>query len=112
MIKQVGAPQFDENGMITKGVIIRHLVLPNHLTETKKVIEWAKEKLDSKIYLSIMAQYFPTYHASLHEDINRKLNKKEYFYVLKMIEEIENGYVQELGDFEEEYVPEFDLRGI
>ncbi|MBQ9280036.1 MAG: radical SAM protein [Clostridia bacterium] len=112
MVNQVGRPQFDKNGMMTKGVIIRHLVLPNHLTETKKVIEWVKENLNDRVYLSIMAQYFPTYKAKEHKDINRKLNKKEYTLILRMLENIENGYIQELGEFEEEYVPNFDLRGV
>lgn len=112
MITQVGEPQFDEKGMMKKGVIIRHLVLPGHLTETKKVIEWVKEKGKDKVYLSIMAQYFPTYMAKEYPDMNRKLSRKEYQLVLKMLKNVEQGYIQELSDFEEEYVPEFDLRGV
>lgn len=112
MVKQVGVPEFDDDGIIKKGVIVRHLVLPNHLTETRKIIEWIKNNLDKKVYLSIMAQYFPTYKAKEIEGINRKLNKREYGYILKMIEDLEYGYIQELSDYEEEYVPSFDLKGV
>lgn len=112
MINQVGTPVFDENGIMKKGVIIRHLTLPNHLTETKYVLKWVKENIGNKAFVSVMAQYFPTYNANKFEDINRKLNKKEYRFLLKMVSEFDNGYIQELGSHEEEYVPNFDLRGV
>lgn len=112
MINQVGMPIFDEKGIMKKGVIIRHLVLPNHLTETKQILKWIADNFDNKVYISLMAQYFPTYNAKNYEEINRKLNKKEYKYILKMASEINNGYIQELGTHEEEYVPTFDLSGV
>lgn len=111
MDRQVGKPIFDENGMIQKGVIIRHLVLPNHLQNTKHILKWIKENMPEGTYVSVMAQYFPTYQAKQDESINRKLTKKEYqeienyLYTLNL----ENGYMQELGEHEEEYVPNFDL---
>lgn len=110
MVEQVGQPEF-ENGIIKRGVIIRHLVLPNHIKNSIKVLEWIKENLDGKVIVSLMAQYFPTSKAKEVTDLNRKLTKREY----KKIEEylyslnICNGYLQELGKNEEEYVPKFDL---
>ena len=112
MVNQVGMPKFDENGLMKKGVIVRHLALPGHITETKKIIEWVKENLKDNAYLSVMAQYFPTYKAKEVESLSRKLSKKEYSYILKMLEDVEFGYVQELSECEEEYVPNFDLNGI
>ena len=109
MYKQVGCPVFDENGIIQKGLIIRHLVLPNHLQNSKHVLKWIKENMPEDTYVSVMAQYFPTYKAKEDDLINRKLTKKEY----KEIEEflytldLKNGYMQELGEHEEEYVPDF-----
>ena len=109
MYKQVGCPVFDENGIIQKGLIIRHLVLPNHLQNSKHVLKWIKENMPEDTYVSVMAQYFPTYKAKEDDLINRKLTKKEY----KEIEEflytldLRNGYMQELGEHEEEYVPDF-----
>ena len=78
MYKQVGNPEFDENGLIKKGLIIRHLVLPNHLQNSKEVLKWIKNNIDENVYVSIMAQYFPTYKANETEDINRKLTQEEY----------------------------------
>ena len=107
MIRQVGIPEFDENGMIIKGVMIRHLVLPNHIQNSKNILKWIKENLPEDIYINVMAQYFPTYKAKEDELINRKLTKREYkeiekyFYLLNF----KNGYIQELGEHEEEYVP-------
>ena len=110
MYNQVGTAKFDENGIIKKGVIIRHLVLPNHLQNSKHILKWIKENMPEDIYVSVMAQYFPTYKAKEDEYINRKLNKKEYkeiesfLYTLNLT----NGYMQELGDHEEEYVPTWE----
>ncbi len=111
MQKQVGNPIFDENGIIKRGVIIRHLILPNHILNTKKILKYIKENFNEETYISVMSQYFPTYKAKNNSSINRKLTKKEY----KEVEEylyllnLKNGYIQELGRDEEEYVPDFDL---
>ena len=111
MYNQVGIAKFDENGLIKKGVIIRHLVLPNHIQNTKNILKWIKNNLSDDIYVSVMAQYFPTHKAKEDNLINRKLNKKEYKEVLNYLYslDLENGYIQELGEHEEEYVPNFDL---
>ena len=110
MISQVGEPIFDKDGMIRKGVMIRHLVLPNHIQNSKNVLKWIKENIPEEIYIDVMAQYFPTYKAKEDELINRKLTKREYkeienyFYLL----DFKNGYMQELGEHEEEYVPKWE----
>ena len=83
MYNQVGTAQFNENGIIKKGVIIRHLVLPNHLQNSKHILKWIKQNMPDDVYVSIMAQYFPTYKVKQDEYINRKLNKKEYIYLYK-----------------------------
>lgn len=110
MYNQVGTAKFDEEGIIKKGVIIRHLVLPNHIQNSKNILKWIKENMPEDVYVSVMAQYFPTYKAKEDAYINRKLTKKEYkeienyLYTLN----IENGYIQELGEHEEEYVPNWE----
>ena len=111
MIKQVGNIKLNEDGIIQKGIIIRHLVLPNHIENSKKVLLWIKQNLPNDIYVSIMAQYFPTYKAKENQKLNRKLTKKEWEQIEKYVEEIdiENGFIQELGDHEEEYVPKWDF---
>lgn len=111
MVNQVGVPQIDENGIIKKGVIIRHLVLPGYIENSKKALKWIKNNLPNEIYVSIMAQYFPTYKAKEDTIINRKLNKEEWQEIEDYVDElqIENGFIQELGEHEEEYVPKWDF---
>ena len=111
MIKQVGVPKLNQNGIMKRGVMIRHLALPNHIENTKKVLKWITENLPEDTYISVMAQYFPTYKAKENKDLNRKLTKEEWEEIQKYIEEleIENGYVQELGEHEEEYVPKWNI---
>lgn len=109
MKRQVGNPVFDENGMLQKGLIVRHLVLPNHLKNSKKVLKWVKEKLGRDTYVSVMAQYFPTFKANETEDINRKLTKEEYFEIENYFYSLslKNGYMQEIEEDEAKYVPDF-----
>ena len=114
MYNQVGSPKFDESGIIQKGVIIRHLILPNHIQNTKKILSWIKENIPEDVYISVMAQYFPTYKAKNIEKMNRKINIKEYREVESYLYalNLENGYMQDLGKYEEEYVPKFNFKGI
>ncbi len=112
MYRQVGYPIFNENGMITKGVIIRHLVLPNNIENSKKVLKWIYDNLDRRIYVSVMTQYFPTYKAKEFKEINRKLSKTEYNEIENYIYElgIENGYMQDFSEEnEEQYVPKWNF---
>ena len=98
MVKQVGTPKLNERGIMKKGVMIRHLVLPNNIENSKKVLKWIVENLPKEIYISIMAQYFPTFKAKEIEEINRKLTNEEWREIEEYIQYlgIENGYVQEL----------------
>ena len=112
MINQVGNPKFNNEGIIQKGVIIRHLILPGQILQTKRILNWIKENLPQETYISIMAQYFPTHKAKNIPEINRKISKQEYNFVVSMLKDFENGYIQELGEHEEEYVPNFNLDGI
>ena len=102
-------PEFNENGLIKKGVIIRHLVLPGHIQNSKHILKWLKENVNSRAYVSVMAQYFPTYKAKEDKYLNRKLTNKEYSEIEQYLYllDIENGYMQDLGKHEEEYVPDF-----
>lgn len=114
MINQVGNPVFNEEGIIQRGVIIRHLILPNHIQNSKNILKWIKENLNEDVYVSVMAQYFPTYKAKQIDGMDRKINKKEYNEVEKYLYtlDIKNGYMQDLGKHEEEYVPDFNLSNI
>ena len=110
--------QFDEyvfdGEIMKKGMIVRHLVLPNHMQNSKNVLKWIKYNLRKDIYVSVMAQYFPTYKAIGDKLIGRKLSFSEYrkiekyFYSL----DIENGYIQDLGKHEEEFFPDFNMNNV
>ena len=111
MEKQVGKCIIDKNGIMKKGIIIRHLVLPNNIENSKKILKWIKENMKTTTYVSVMAQYFPTYKAKESLELNRKLTEQEWEEIEEYIEklEIENGFVQELGEHEEEYVPKWEF---
>lgn len=114
MFSQVGEPKFDNNGMITKGLMIRHLILPGHVEDSKKVLDWISKNLPKGVYLSLMSQYMPYYKAKDMPEINRKLSDSEYDEVIDYFFKLglENGFAQEEGASSEEYVPDFDLEGL
>ena len=114
MQKQIPQNVFDENGIMKKGLIVRHLILPNHIQNSKNILKWIKENLNEEVYVSVMAQYFPTYKARESKELNRKISIKEYREVENYLYflDIKNGYMQDLGNHEEEFVPKFDLRNV
>ena len=107
---------YDENGMLKTGLIIRHMILPNNIENSKKVIKWIKDNLGEDTIISIMAQYFPEFKAKTEEykEINRKITKEELVEIENYLFEknMTNGFIQELGEHEEEYVPEFNLDNV
>jgi putative pyruvate formate lyase activating enzyme len=114
MFAQVGEPEFDDEGIIKKGLIIRHLVLPGQKEDSKKILWWISEHLPKGVYISLMSQYFPCYKAESHPEINRMLSEEEYEEVIEYFFELglENGFVQEEGAASREFVPEFNLEGV
>ncbi len=109
MYRQKGAPEFDSGGMMQKGVIIRHLVLPGHTAETLKVLDWISANLSKDAYVSLMSQYTPCHLASEHDRIGRRITRHEYDRVVSRFMKLGlNGFVQERGSASEEYIPDFD----
>ena len=96
-------------GLIKKGVIIRHLILPGHIQNSKNILRWIKDNLGTDIYISLMAQYFPTYKANSDKFLYKKLSIKEYKEIVSYLYSLNltNGYIQDLGSCEEKYVPDF-----
>lgn len=110
MYRQVGSPKFNEEGIITRGLIIRHLVLPNNIENSKNVLKWIKENINPDVYVSIMAQYFPTYKAKDIPELNRKLTQEEYNDIQQYVFDFDlKGYMQDLGEHEEEFVPKWNI---
>lgn len=109
MCRQIKKAQYDEYGMMKKGIIIRHLVLPNHIQNSKQVLKWIKKNIREDVIVSIMAQYFPTYKVNQTDDINRKLSIQEFEDIEKFVYNLnlKNGFIQYLEENEEQYVPDF-----
>ena len=98
-----------ENGIMKKGVIIRHLVLPNCIDNSFKCLEWIEKNLGKQQFVSLMSQYVPCFKAKEISKINRKLHPIEYKRVLNKMEELgfENGFCQELSSADKIYTPDF-----
>lgn len=114
MYRQTGKNIFDENGIMKKGVIIRHMILPSHKDDSFKVLDSIKENFGEEAYVSLLRQYTPMYRASEYKEINRRLMSAEYTRVIDHFFEIglKNGYMQEKSSATSEYTPLFDLSGL
>ena len=115
MYRQVGPYKLDKNGLMTKGVIIRHLILPGCTKDSKKIIDWvAKTFKPGQVMFSLMHQYVPCGQAEKYPEINRKLTKEEYKEVEDYLlgSDIEDGFVQEEDAADKEFIPSFDGTGV
>lgn len=114
MYRQVGGYEEDAEGIMKKGLIIRHLILPGMTGESIEILKWIKNNLPPDIVVSLMSQYIPYHKAEQYPEINRRITRREYEkaadYFLKL--GFEHGYVQERDSAEETYIPDFDLEGI
>jgi len=97
MHRQVGIADIDNSGIIKKGLIIRHLVLPNHIAGTDKVMKFLAEEVSADTYISLMSQYLPYHRASEFKEISRRLIHQEYEEAKKIMQEygLDNGWIQE-----------------
>ncbi len=111
MHRQTGNYIIDENGIMQKGVIIRHLILPGQSENTKAVIDWVKENFNpGEVLFSLMSQFTPIPSCNL-DSLNRRLTQEEYDIIEEYLYNsgIEDGFMQELSSASEEYVPPFEL---
>lgn len=109
MYRQVGDPFFAENGLLQRGLVIRHLILPGLTEDSKKVLDWISRELPKEVYVSLMGQYTPVYRSSHYPEINRKLADTEYQEVIGYFLDLglENGLIQDLSAADPGYIPEF-----
>jgi putative pyruvate formate lyase activating enzyme len=110
MYNQVGSELVYENGLVVRGLIIRHLILPNDLSDTEQVFKFIAEELDRKIHISLMTQYYPTNRADKHILINRTIRYGEFMRAIELLDKygLENGWMQEL-ESSEFYRPSFEV---
>jgi len=97
MQRQVGVAQIDNQGIIKRGLIIRHLVLPNRISGTEKIMKFIAKEISKDTYISLMSQYLPYYKASRFKEISRRLIQKEYEEAKQIMQkyDLANGWVQE-----------------
>lgn len=113
MYRQVGEPVYKDD-IIQSGLMIRHLLLPGLVEDSKKVLKWIKDNLPLEIPISLMSQYTPVYKAKSIENLNRGISEKEYEEIIDYFFDIglENGFVQDHSSATSDYTPIFDLTGI
>lgn len=114
MVSQTGNPVFSQNGIMEKGVIVRHLILPEHTDDSKKVLEYLYNTYGERIWISIMNQYTPLCNDERYPELSRKVSDEEYDDVINYAIDlgITNAFVQEGGTVSESFIPPFDLEGV
>ena len=114
MVEQTGEAVFDDEGMMKKGVIVRHLVLPGHTDDSKKILRFLWENFGDKIWISIMNQYTPLCSDERFPELFRPVTDEEYEEIIDYAVSlgIENAFVQEGGAVSESFIPPFDLEGV
>ena len=114
MIRQQPVPVFDDRGIMQKGVLVRHLVLPGHLKNSKKVLDWLWENASDHIWLSLMSQYTPLRSFPDNPELERRLTKREYEKITSYALDLgfTNAYIQDREVAKDSFIPAFDLTGI
>ncbi len=115
MYRQIPKPILNRDGIMQRGLIIRHMVMPNAMHDSMKVLDWIAKNLDiDRVFVSLMSQYTPCYQSQLHPKINRRISTYEYHKVYQHLLSlgIQQGYAQEKSSAKEEYIPPFDLTGV
>ena len=112
MYRQVGELEVDESGLARRGLIVRHLILPNGLAGSEDSLTWLADELSPTVTVSIMSQYLPLHRAKRIPLLARTISASEHAAVLKLLDELglENGWVQEMGA-SENYLPDFEHEG-
>lgn len=109
MVRVTGKPVFDDNGILQKGVVVRHLVLPSHRHDSIMLMKWLGENFEKdEILVSIMCQYTPVHKAKDFPEINRRTSTFEYNSVCDVLQEYDfDGYYQQKSSAKVDYIPEF-----
>ncbi|HLB28415.1 MAG TPA: radical SAM protein, partial [Dehalococcoidales bacterium] len=112
MHRQVGNLVTDEDGIAQRGLIVRHLVLPNGIAGSRETLTWLAHEISPEVTVSIMSQYYPAHHATGIPALSRRITPAEYAEVVDIVNELglENGWLQEM-DAPDTYQPDFERQG-
>lgn len=114
MYRQVGCGDFGKSGIMKKGIIVRHLLLPNCLEDSKNIIKYLYDTYGNNIYISLMSQYTPFGNLEEYPELNRRVYKEEYDRLVNFAVElgVENGFLQDGEAADESFIPKFNLEGV
>lgn len=117
MFRQTGTPVYtikDGQDLMTRGVIVRHLLLPGETKNAKKILRYLKDSYQDQILISVMSQYTPLPHVAEHEKLNHAVSKEEYQKLIRFCEQLhmDNVFIQEGDCAKESFIPPFDETGV
>lgn len=113
MARQTGPAQYDDEGMMTRGTMVRHLILPGNTRNSIAALDWLSENLPDGALVSLMAQYIPCGKAADHPEINRRITRREYQKVQEHLFALNlDGFVQEPESASQSFIPPFNLEGV
>jgi putative pyruvate formate lyase activating enzyme len=113
MVRQTGAAQFDADGIMMRGTIVRHLILPGNTRNSMAAIDWLANNLPEGVLVSLMAQYVPCGRAAEYPEIDRKITKREFLKVQDhLFQSGLDGFVQEMKSASQSFIPPFNLEGV
>ena len=113
MLRQTGPVELDDDGVMRRGTLVRHLILPGRAEESMLILDWIADNLPGA-WVSLMAQYLPYGDVKGVDELERRLTQEEYDRVVDHLMDLglEDGFVQELSSADEKYIPGFDLTGV
>jgi putative pyruvate formate lyase activating enzyme len=114
MFNQVGEPTFDRDGLLVRGLMIRHLMLPGAQADSRRIVDWVLDALPPTVYLNLMSQYTPLGRAGDHPELAARVSPDDYEALVEYAVErgLENGFIQATDSASSDYVPVFDLAGV
>lgn len=118
MVRQVkcitSGCSFDRQGMMKRGIIVRHLLLPGQLMQAKRIVKYLYETYGNDIYISLLNQYTPVWHHESYPELSKPVSQKSYRRLVNYAVDIgvEQGFIQETGTVKESFIPPFDLQGV
>jgi putative pyruvate formate lyase activating enzyme len=114
MYRQTGEPVFDENCMMIKGIIVRHMVLPGQAMDSRRIIDYIYDTYGDKVYLSLMNQYTPSGNLEKYPELKMKVKTKVYERLIDytLRKGVENAFIQEGQTAKESFIPDFDGEGV
>ena len=114
MYQQTGEPVFDENGLMTKGIIVRHMVLPGQSMDSRQIVDFLYENYGDKIYLSLMNQYTPSGPLEKYPELQKRVKRQVYERLIgyTIRKGVENAYIQEGSTAKESFIPDFNGEGV